>query len=378
MANNTGIKLLAVAALLAGAYFGLSSYLRPTAVVQTAGPGRIARAVSAQIKVRAEKSLELKTEIGGRVLNDLDEGKAVKAGVVVVEIDTAKIELEAQAIDNELKAAKAKFEIQGQLDQLDVNFKKADLALKKRELEGGRIAQLTYNQLEQAVKVLELNQQSSAAEAQKNIRDIELRKQGRALDVAYGKLIAPFDGTLTNLQVTRSALVSSGQTIATLITNSRVIEARISEENMAQGVAEGQHVRVWFTGVQGNFEGTISRILPNQDTQTLRYIAHLDLNVPPEKLEKTGLSGVGTITIDEKQAKVVVPQRALYNNKLYVVSGGRVQIRTPALGYLTETLAEITSGLEAGEEVIVDNQDMFRAGQRVRSELAPKEASVSR
>lgn len=371
MANKTGIKLLVVAAVVAMGYLGINAYLRPVATVETASAGKVAKAVSAQIKVRAENSLEVKLEATGRMLNELKEGQAVSKGDTLVQIDTRVKEYEIERLESELKSERAQREIRAKGEANLLRREKETLRLKEMDRAAGRLSDVAYRQLAAQVEdselAHELNQILATAGFEKSENLIKTRK----LELENMMLKAPFAGTLTDIRVPEQALVRGGETVATLLSNTRIIEARISEENMAQGVDIGQRVRVWFTGVADDYFGTVKKILPAQDSQTLRYIAHLDLNVAPSKLDKTGLSGEGVITIAEKQARVVVPQRALYSNRLYVVKDGRVEIRTPKLGYVSESVVEILSGLEPGEEVIVDKQDLFHHGDRVRTQPAP-------
>ncbi len=374
MANNTGIKLLVVAAVVAAGYLGISAYLRPVVTVQVAAGGRVAKAVSAQIKVRAENSQELKLEATGRMLNELKEGQAVAAEDVLVEIDTRakKNELELQEIT--LRSTKARNEINKLSQKSALSRQEADLRIKLAQKEDGRLAARDYDLAKEQVEQLGFQQALAQILADDEIARIENSINNRRLDLENMSLRAQWPGTLTNIQVSKGELINGGQAVATLISNTRIIEARISEENIAD-VAPGQRVRVWFTGMDGDYTGTVQKILPAQEAQTLRYVAHLKLNVDDAKLEKTGLSGEGVITIDEKQAKVSVPPRALFNNRLYVVSGGRVEIRTPKSGYVSESAVEILSGLEPGEEYIVDRQDLVRAGQRVRTQVVAAPAA---
>jgi RND family efflux transporter MFP subunit len=368
MANNTGIKLLVVVAVVAAGYFGVSLYLRPTATVQVVTGGKVAKAVSAQIKVRAENSLELKIEATGRMLNELKEGQAVAEGDVLVQVDTQAKEIDIENLENNLKTARATNEINEKLRASKLQRAKSDLALKKIDRDAKRLAALLYDQAEGQVSDLEFNQAMEKVLADDSIAQKELQIKSRRLELANMTLKAPFAGTLTDIKFSKGALISGGQTVATLLTNTRVVEARISEENFAKGVKENQRVRVRFTGIESDFFGTIGRILPAQNEQTLRYIAHLDLKIDPALLNKTGQSGDGVITIDEKEAKVRVSRRAIYNNRIYVVRGGKVEVRAPKLGYDSESVVEILSGVEPGEEVIVDRQEIFSDGQSVRTE----------
>ena len=65
-----------------------------------------------------------------------------------------------------------------------------------------------------------------------------------------------------------------------------------------------------------------------------------------------------------------MPRRALRGTQLFVVNRGRVEVRSVELGYVSLTMAEVTSGVKPGELVIVDGLEEFRDRQSVRTELA--------
>ena len=88
------------------------------------------------------------------------------------------------------------------------------------------------------------------------------------------------------------------------------------------------------------------------------------MDIPLEDLIP-GKTGEVTITINQRQAKAVVPRRALVGNSVYVVKDGRVEIRTVKTDYIWLDGAEVVQGLQPGDEVIVENQDTFHDGDRV-------------
>lgn len=375
MANNSGVKLLVVVAVVVAGYFGVNAYLRPTAAVVTATGGKVAKAVPAQIKVRAEKALEIKLEAGGSIVNDLEDGAEISAGDVVVQIDTRAKMLEIEGLENSLTSSRAQNELYKKSRASTLKRAQEGLKRNEAELKAGRLSQLGYDQAAAQVDDLELRQSLDQVVADEAIARSENQIKTRQLELEKLTFKAPFPGSLTNLQVTQSTVVSGGQVVGTLITNTRVVEARISEENFSKGVAEGMHVRVRFTGLDRDFTGTVGKILPTQEDRTLRYVAYLNLdNMDASVLRKTGQSGDGVITIDEREAKVRVPRRAIYDNQLYVVRSGTVEIRIPKVGYDSGGVAEILSGLVAGETVIVDQQELFKAGQSVRTKDAALEA----
>lgn len=370
MANKSGIKLLVAAAVLAAGYFGISAYLRPVATVAEAKGGKVAKAVPTLIRVRAENALEIKVEATGRMLNELKEGQIIAEDDLLVEVDPQAKQLEVDTIENTLKTTRAINGIDAKVAASRLLREKKNLEFKLAQKNAGVLPAVEYDRAVEQVEQLEWTQDLDRVRAEDNVARTELLLRGKRLELANMKFLAPFAGTLTDIKFSKGAYISGGQTVATLITNTRIVEARISEENITQGVKEGLGVRVRFTGMNGDFFGTIAKILPNQDAQTLRYIAHLDLRIDPALLNKTGQSGDGVITIDEREAKVRVPRRAIFQNQLFVVRDGVVEVRTPRTGYDSGDVVEILSGLEPGELVIVDRQDLYRNGQRVRTRPA--------
>jgi len=97
------------------------------------------------------------------------------------------------------------------------------------------------------------------------------------------------------------------------------------------------------------------------------------MDIEPEKLIP-GITGEVTITVGSHHAKAVIPRRAILNDNVYVVTNGKVELRKITKGYVWLTGAEITEGLEPGEQVIVEDLDNFRDGDRVRVEELPFDA----
>jgi hypothetical protein len=78
-----------------------------------------------------------------------------------------------------------------------------------------------------------------------------------------------------------------------------------------------------------------------------------------------------TIVVGTHRAEAIIPRRALFNESVYVVKDGVVQLRRVKTGYLWLRGAEITEGLKAGDKVIVEDLESFRDGEHVRIEELP-------
>lgn len=373
MASSRGLifkSALVVAVLAAGAYFGVY-FVRPEARVAKVFSGVALNAVPGSVVVRAEYAMELKNEIGGRVIESkLDEGKLVKAGDFLLQLDPADLELEIERIENDLKAAKSRLEI-GSLAAIDLEGARADLQNAERQFKLGSISDVERQKYQRGVTLLEKRVQLENAANQQAVETLENALKVKKRQLEKTRMVAPVDGKISALFVHKSDLIGGSSQIATVITTSRTVEARISEENFA-GLRLNQKALVSFLGYGSKqYEATVAKILPTADPETQRYIIHLDVKIDPELLVP-GITGDVSITIAERESKTLIPRRAVFGNYVYVVREGKVEPRKIELGYIGLNTAEVVKGLNEGELVIVEELDRFRSGQQVRIQLITK------
>jgi len=274
------------------------------------------------------------------------------------------LKLEVEYLQSEFEAAKKRLaigssiaiELQNARDALDQSermfklgsFSEADLTKQRR----------SFKVFEQRVALEEVNNKQliEGLENTLKVKQNQLRKM---------TVIAPFDGVVSTVIGRPGDLLSAKATIATLISTSRTVEAKISEENFA-GIKVGQKCTVRFLGYGGtNYDAFVTKILPTADPETQRYVVHLDVKIDPEKLVP-GITGEVSIIVAERENSVLVPRRALFDNRVYLVADGKVAMRQVEVGYVALNVAEITKGLAAGDQVIVEELDRFRDGDSVR------------
>jgi len=83
-----------------------------------------------------------------------------------------------------------------------------------------------------------------------------------------------------------------------------------------------------------------------------------------------GITGEVNIIVNQRDAKAIVPRRALSGFTVFVVKDGLVEQRAITRGFVALNDVEILNGLTEGEEVIVEEVDRFRTGDHVRTQLA--------
>lgn len=362
------LVLVAVAAVAAAAYY----FSRPVAKVVPVVSGPAINAVPGSVTIYAEYQMELKSEIGGRVLRSkLDPGLRIREGDFLVQIDPGDLDLEIERIESEFNAHKSRVAV-GSSIRLEFDTVSEQLENMERLFKMGNASESQVTQQRRTLRQYEQRLELEAVENKLKTEGYEntLKVKRRQLDKMT--IRAPLDGVISAVYARPGDLIGSNAPIATLISTSRTVEAKISEENFA-GLSLGQKASVRFLGYGSQLYGaSITKILPTADPQTQRYMIHLNVDLPPEKLVP-GLTGEVSIVVGQRQAEAIVPRRALRGTQLLVVSDGRVQLRNVTLGYVLNQ-AEVLTGVRAGEMVITDELDRFQPGDRVRTEVELAEA----
>jgi len=362
--RRAAIAAVVVAALVLGVLY----LLRPVAVVAPAVRGTAVRAVPGSVEVEAEYAQELKSEVGGRVAESvLEIGQRVRAGDVLVRLDTGDVDLEIERIRNEIVAAKKKVEL-GSTLRAEVENMRETVEENVRRNKAGAYAdaelrkdQRSLQQLEQRMELDEVNARLALQNFQNTLATKEREK-------AKMVIVSPLDGVVTAVLARPGDLIGSNSPIASIMTTTRTVMGRFSEENFAV-VKIGQSASVRFlTYGKDQYTAKVSKLLPSADPTTQRYTVYLDVFLPEGRTLVPGLTGEVSIVVAERPNAIIIPRRALVGEHVYVAKGGRLELRKVEKGYDSLNQVEVLSGLEEGDLVIVEQQDRFREGDRVRTE----------
>jgi len=364
-----GMRLgLAVAGL--ALLVSVVSYLtRPVAQVVAATRTKAVRTVPGTVEVKAEYDIVLKSEVGGRVMtSELEIGRRVYKNDVLVMIDPGDVDLEIERISNELVAAKKRFEL-GSTYRAEVLNSKDTLDNLERQTKAGAYPAAEFEKDRRKHQQLEQRKQLDEVTLRLAVENLENNLKAKQREKSKMAIVAPTDGVVTEVIARVGDLIGGNSPIANLISVGRTIEAKLSEDNFA-AVKLGQHATVRFlTFGNDQYPATVSKVLPSADVTTQRYSVYLDVALPEGKVVMPGLTGEVSITIAERPNAVSIPRRALVGDYVYVVDSGKVVLRKVEKGYDSLNYVEILKGVAAGETVIVEKQDRYRSGERVRTEV---------
>jgi RND family efflux transporter MFP subunit len=361
-------KALIGLAVLVVVVLGLRAVLKPVAKVVAVAPGIAVKSVPGSVTVEAEYQMDLKSEISGRLAkSELDPGKSVTAGTVLAQMDTGDLKLDIEKTETDYEAAKQRIAV-GSAIKLDLESAKENLENFERLTKAGNYPVGELEKQRRLVKQIEQKLELEGVANKQEIANFENALKVKRRQLEKMTITAPFDGVVSAVFARPGDLINSNAPIATLITTSRAVEAKISQEDFAD-IRLDQKARVRFLGRENDtYDATVVKILPTAEADTQRYLIHLDVKCPVDVLVP-GLTGEVNIIVGQRAAKALIPRRALFGNNVYVVQDGRVQLRKVEIGYVSLNIAEITQGLEAGDQVIVEELDKFRDGDRVGTEV---------
>jgi RND family efflux transporter MFP subunit len=285
---------------------------------------------------------------------DVDIGSRVKAGQLLVEIT-------APELDHQIAQAQATLaQMQASLEQAKAN----------RDL--GQVTWNRNNPLVQKGWVTSqqgdtdrLNLQAQTAGvgvASANITAQEAQLQVLGQQKAYQRVVAPFDGVITQRNVDIGNLVqpdaSSAAFLFTLMQSDTIrIELNVPQ-NEAFGIRPGVAAVVRVPEMPGrDFHGTVARIAEalQPGTRTLR--TEVDVPNPDHELSP-GTYCTIELKIPRKTPSLIVPSEAIIFNRdglsAAVVENGVAHIRVLTVVRDFGTNVEVSAGVKDGDEVVLN------------------------
>lgn len=367
MKNN---KTLYIVLLIVGAtltYQGYRWAFSSSVVAAETRRGTAIKAVSGTITVKAEVETQIVSTGGGFLVESfLEEGKSVTEGEVVARIDPGNLPFQLEATRLEIENLERELE-RGSSSSITLKTLQRELIQSEDLLKRGHISQSEYDLLLNKMETLK-HQVGTEIDTLKS--QIQLRKNHlEQLEDNLSRLTvkAPMSGMITKVHAYLGDLVGSGRVLADLISDKKKISAEVNQDDI-QVIKVGGSASIRFFAY-GNqlYQAQVRQILPNSDPQTQRFTVYLDLLEAPEAM-LPGMTGEVSFYADERPNTLLIPRRALLGDHVFVIDDGVLERRKVTTGYLSFSDAEILQGLEQGDQVVAEDVDLFRDGDRVTIE----------
>ena len=322
---------------------------------------------------------------------NVDYGTHVKTGQTMATLEIPELQAQLEQDEAEIKNAmnqvsRADHELQrynAQYNALHLEYTRLNQVF---ETQPGIVAQqevddaqgkdlAASSQVDAGKAALEASQSQLAATKAKLVHDQTL--------FDYSRITAPFSGVVTERYANLGTLVQAGTNSST----QAMPIVRLSQDDLFRLVIPipesyvryiriGDPVNVHVPSLNRTFPGKVARFSVDvrADTRTM----HTEVDVPnPERLLMPGLYAEAEVGLDQKDNVPTVPLQALTHEGnqatvLVVDRNGEVEPRTVQVGLQTTSDAEILSGLNEGEQVVVSDRSGLKPGQKVN----PQSVSV--
>ncbi len=163
---------------------------------------------------------------------------------------------------------------------------------------------------------------------------------------------APDDGLITKKYAHIGDVSSGGKTLFEMIRRGEIeLRAQVSQDDISR-LADGQSAQI--TDGTRKASGTVYQVSPTVDSST--RLGTVRIAIPKGSEFKPGMFVKGKIQKGQRQALVVPNSAVLSDNDQYYVfvyDNGLARKQQVTVGSRVKELAEISSGLNPGEQVIV-------------------------
>jgi membrane fusion protein, multidrug efflux system len=221
----------------------------------------------------------------------------------------------------------------------------------------------------------EVKARYQAAQARRDMAGAGLVQAHAALQQAhtalgYTRILAPFDGLVTEKKADVGALVSPGMPIFTVEDLHRYrLEATVNETDLRY-VRMGQQVPVIIDAVgDRELKGRVVEIVPAADAASRSFLVKIE--IPSDPALRSGLFGRAQVSRGERSA-LLIPRTAVVERGqlqgIYMLDQNKIaSLRYITLGKPTDGRVEVLAGLQAGETFIADPGGREFSGKKIES-----------
>ena len=362
---------------LIGALFAFQWFNRPAVEVHRVGRGTAVSAVYGTVNISPSASLSYFAQSTGNIKLDPGlgqggvnaQGLKVKAGQLLGTIEDEPNRRALAAAEAELKAAEnVATLISGTQRSLDA----AKEQLKRLELAGNTVSVASISAQRALVGQLEAQLSNERSEAARRLEQARSNVDGIRRQLQRSEVRSTLDGVLTVAPPFDGTLVFQNNPLFTVASEATYVAGQVNEEDVG-GLKPGMKAEIRLYAYSGQeFAATLDAVLPSGDPTNQRYTVILHLDTPPANLPYN-LTGEMNIIIGKHPDVLLLPARALRDrdpkagDRVFVVEDDVVSQREVKIGYRNSEAVEVVSGLKEGDRVIVSDQDLRHAGERVRA-----------
>ncbi|GLU28718.1 efflux RND transporter periplasmic adaptor subunit [Brucella sp. NBRC 12950] len=355
---------IAAIALGAGWYFlsgREAGSQKSTYLAETVERGNIENSITAVGTLSALRSINVGAQVSGQLKSvKVEIGDEVKQGDLIAEIDPSPFEKKVEIASAQLDNLKAQLLSK----QAQLTLKKSNAARQRSLLATRNASQSTIDQADADLAMAEADVKALSAQ----IRQQEAQLASDKVDLGYTKIYSPMVGTVVDQSAKEGETLNAVQSAPTVVTVADLkvmtVEAQVSEADISK---LKPNIPVYFTLLgqpDKRFTGTLRQIkpTPQTDNNVVLYYALFDVPNPTGEL-MINMSAQVYFVLDHADNVLIIPTAALNQKRegtgkpqttvQVVDKSGATAERVVEIGVRNRVQAEVKSGLEEGDKVVV-------------------------
>ena len=330
----------------------------PLVKTQQVGSGSLTDGSSYAGTVRGRYETNMSFQTGGQIISrNVQVGSPVRAGDVLMSIDSRDVVQKSNQGDAQVASARA------QLDLAQRNLSRYSQLYQENA-----VASSTLDQYQANYDAAFASYQNALAQA----------AQGHNA-MGYTNLTAGANGVISAILAEEGQVVAAGQTVLTLVqTNELEVEIYVPENRVAD-VAVGAPVWVSFWATGDRADGVVREIAPMADSASRTYRIRISLPNPPAGMQlgmtaNVSFAAAADTAADTASDAAVLPLAAIYQNgdepQVWVVGEDKkVSLKTVRVEAFGDNRV-LVHGLDAADLVVTAGVHKLHEGETVRTEAA--------
>jgi RND family efflux transporter MFP subunit len=290
----------------------------------------------------------------------VDIGDRVKAGALLVDIT-------APELDHQITQAKATLaQNQATLQQTQASHELAQVT----NARDSKLVKQGWLTLQQGDNDRLKAQQAAVGVAQSNIEAQEAQIRILGQEKAYQRVVAPFDGVITQRNIDNGSLVTSGSTFMFTLMHPDVIRTQVFvPQDEAFGVGPGVDAVVRVPEIPDRtFPGKVTRIATALQPGSRTLLTEIDVPNPDGALSP-GIYCTVELFIPRKTPSMIIPADAVVfdQNGLHVavVENGTAHLQKITIARDFGKEVEVHDGVKPGDQVILNPMVNLAEGSKV-------------
>lgn len=288
------------------------------------------------------------SKISGQVTRILfEDGDRVTQGQALIALDDVDL-------NNKMQAAQ-------------INLQKLQVTLESNQRSYERTKILYESGAKSASEMQDAETELKLAKA--NIAAEEVTIQGINNSLNDSVVRAPISGVISDKKVSLGQYVNPGTVLATVNDISSIKAVIQVKQSDLASIKVGQKAVLKLSkGDTAVYEGIVKNIDASANTSTRVFDCVVQIDNQEAKL-RSGVFGYIEIGSDEKKDILAIPLTALAGSEgsysVFTMEGNAARKHSVSVGNITENMAEITSGIKAGDKIIITNLNSLQDGDKV-------------